>query len=89
MDCFASLAMTMWLILPDGQINSPSHCGVSSPVAKNNSLSPSGKSSLQIRPSRPTTEERFAIVTDVGRDAVDADALLTNGAEADGKIVWS
>ncbi len=30
-------------------------------------------------PSRPT-KGRFAIVTDAGRDAVDADALLTNGA---------
>jgi hypothetical protein len=28
-------------------------------------------------------------VTDAERDAVDADAPLTNGAEADGKIVWS
>jgi len=35
------------------------------------------------------TEGRFAIVTDAGRDAVDADALLTNGAEADGEVVWS
>jgi hypothetical protein len=39
-------------------------------------------SEIQIRlydlPSRPT-EGRFAIVTDAGRDAVDADALLTNG----------
>ena len=47
---------------------------------------------MQIRlyglPSRPT-EGRFAIVTDAGRDAVDADALLTNGAEADGEGVWS
>ena len=34
-------------------------------------------------------EGRFAIVTDAGRDAVDADALLTNGAEADGEDVWS
>src|SRR5258708_34530100 len=39
-------------------------------------------------PSRPT-EGRFAIVTDAGRDAVDADAPITNGAEADGKVVWS
>jgi hypothetical protein len=31
----------------------------------------------------------LAIVTDVGRNAVDADALLTNGADADGKAVWS
>jgi hypothetical protein len=34
-------------------------------------------------------EGRFAIVTDVGRDAVDADALLTNSAQADGEVVWS
>jgi hypothetical protein len=37
----------------------------------------------------PPYEGRFAIVTDVRRDAVDADALLTNGAEADGEVVWS
>jgi len=35
------------------------------------------------------SEGRFAIVTDAGRDAVDVDALLTNGAEADGEVVWS
>jgi hypothetical protein len=35
------------------------------------------------------SEGRFAIVTNAGRDAVDADALLTNGAEADGEVVWS
>jgi hypothetical protein len=34
-------------------------------------------------------EGRFAIVTSVRRDAVDADAPLTNGAEADGEVVWS
>jgi hypothetical protein len=39
-------------------------------------------------PSRPT-EGRFAIVTDAGRDAVDADAPITNGADADGEVVWS
>jgi hypothetical protein len=38
--------------------------------------------------SRPT-EGRLAIVTDAGRDAVDAVAPLTNGAEADGEVVWS
>ena len=39
---------------------------------------------------RPASQEgRFAIVTDVRRDAVDADALLTNGANADGEDVWS
>jgi hypothetical protein len=39
-------------------------------------------------PSR-LTEGRLEIVTDARRDAVDADALLTNGAEADGEVVWS
>jgi hypothetical protein len=34
-------------------------------------------------------EGRIAIVTDAGWDAVDAEALLTNSAQADGKIVWS
>ena len=29
------------------------------------------------------------IVTNAGRDAVDADAPITNGADADGKTVWS
>jgi hypothetical protein len=42
-----------------------------------------------IRPVPPLSEGRFAIVTDVRRDAVDADAPLTNGAEADGEVVWS
>ena len=35
-------------------------------------------------------EERLGvIVTDAERDAVDADVLLTNSAEADGEVVWS
>jgi hypothetical protein len=34
-------------------------------------------------------EGRFAIVTNAGRDAVDVAAPLTNGAEADGEVVWS
>ncbi len=29
------------------------------------------------------------IVTNAGRDAVDVDALITNGVEADGEAVWS
>jgi len=32
---------------------------------------------------------RIAIVTDAGWDAVDAEAFLTNGADADGEVVWS
>jgi hypothetical protein len=62
--------------------------GLSSPLCKNIPLSPSGKSSLQ---ARPVLSHRGALrnVTNAGRDAVDADALLTNGAEADGEVVWS
>jgi hypothetical protein len=33
-------------------------------------------------------EGRLAIVTDAGRDAMDADVLRTNSAGADGEIVW-
>jgi endogenous inhibitor of DNA gyrase (YacG/DUF329 family) len=61
---------------------------LSSPFCKNILLNMSGKSEALIPPSRPT-EGRLAIVTDAGRDAVDADAPLTNGAEADGEVVWS
>jgi hypothetical protein len=39
---------------------------------------------------RPVPHEgRLAIVTDAGRDAVDAEVLLTSGTEADGQVVWS
>jgi hypothetical protein len=34
-------------------------------------------------------EGRLAIVTDAGRDAVDAKVPITNGTEADGEVVWS
>ena len=35
------------------------------------------------------TEGRFAIVTDAGRDAVDAGGALTKALAADGEVVWS
>ena len=47
---------------------------VSSPLAKNFPLCPSGKSSLPTRAVPPRHEGRFAIVTNAGRDAVDADS---------------
>ena len=37
----------------------------------------------------PDQEGRFAIVTNVGWDAMDASAQLTNAARACGKSVWS
>jgi hypothetical protein len=58
------------------------------PPGKNIPLSPSGKSGALLRTSRP---ERGALrnVINAGRDAMDADALLTNSADADGEVVWS
>src|SRR6476660_3237404 len=52
---------------------------VSSPSRENISLSPSGKSGALVRMSCP---ERGALrnVINAGRDAMDADALLTNSA---------
>jgi hypothetical protein len=51
---------------------------------------------VSFRPKSPAyssypvpNEGRFAIVTNVGWDAVDAEALLTNSAKADGEVAWS
>jgi hypothetical protein len=63
--------------LPDGQIT----IFVSSPVCKNKFLLTSPKSSLQASPSRPI-EGRIAIVTDAGRDVVDAAAHVRANAIA-------
>jgi hypothetical protein len=63
---------------------------LSSPVCKNIFIS--------FRPKSPAYFDRLiphegtlAIVTNVGMgwDAVDAKALLTNSADADGEVVWS
>jgi hypothetical protein len=48
------------------------------------------KTQIGVEPAPSTPPEgRIAIVTDAGLDAMDAEALLTNGADADGKDVWS
>jgi hypothetical protein len=67
---------------PDGQIS------LSSPFCKNILIFRNRKS-LYSQPRPVPSEGRLAIVTNAGQDAVDAKALLTNGADADGKIVWS
>jgi hypothetical protein len=54
---------------PDGQITQ----NLSSPLQKNISLPPSGKSVVSLRASHPN-EGRIAIVTNVRWDAVDAEA---------------
>jgi hypothetical protein len=70
-----SLAASAPNFTPVGQITET----LSSPRCKNISLSRLVETSLETAPSRPK-EGRFAIVTDAGRDAVDADVLLTNSA---------
>jgi hypothetical protein len=87
MDCFASLAMTGLGLKtsPTGKSKN-----LSIPQAKNIPLSPSGKSSLQACPIPPHQEGRIMIVTNVGRDAVDAMARERRTAlSADGEVVWS
>jgi len=68
-------------LCPTGKSIPSSTLPLSSPSAKNISLNTSGKSAALVPVSRPT-EGRLAIVTDAGRDAVDADAPLTNGARS-------
>jgi hypothetical protein len=61
---------------------------LSSPFCKNILIFRRRKS-VYIRGHPVPLEGRLAIVTDAGRDAVDADMSITNGTEADGKAVWS
>jgi hypothetical protein len=58
---------------PVGQISWRNE-NLSSPISKNISLSPSGKSVLPARPVLSLQEGRIAIVTNAGGDAVDAAA---------------
>jgi hypothetical protein len=64
------------------------HHFLSSPFCKNILIFRRRKSVYMLIPSC-SVRGALAIVTDVEQDAVDADAPLTNGAEADGKTVWS
>ena len=57
-------------------------------LSKKYSGFPKSRITLCPQPSTPL-EGRIAIVTDAGLDAMDAAALLTNGAKADGEVVWS
>ncbi len=76
------------LILPDGQIKCVSGKSKSSPGAKNILIFRNSKSLVYSRRPVPF-EGRFAVVADPGWEPVDAETPITNGAEADGEVVWS
>jgi hypothetical protein len=73
---------------PTGKSKRASNKSKSSPSRRNILIFRNRKS--LVYSCRPVPlEGRFAIVTDAGWDAVDANAPITNGAEADGEVVWS
>ena len=87
--CFApEEASRREVICPTGKSKRAAREAPSSPLAKNIPFLDSPKSVLELIPSC-SVRGALAIVTDVERDAVDVDALLTNGADADGEGVWS
>jgi hypothetical protein len=73
---------------PDGQITASADLGGVESCLQKFSVSFLTQIKTISLASRPT-EGRLAIVTDAGRDAVDAVALVTNSAKADGEVVWS
>jgi hypothetical protein len=80
---FASLIRTT--LLPDRQIT---ELAVQPPLQKYFPFTPDPNHFTYL--CRPVPHEgRLAIVTDAGRDAVDAEVPITNGADADGEDVWS
>jgi hypothetical protein len=90
MDCFACARDddVEAFVYPTGKSMRLALNRLSSPSRKNILIFRNDKS-VYIHAHPVPHEGRFAIVTDAGRDAVDAEALLTNGAEADGEAVWS
>jgi hypothetical protein len=74
--------------LPDGQISSRFSRPLVQPFGEKYSDFPKSQISLYLIPSC-SVRGALAIATDVERDAVDADAPITNGVEADGEGVWS
>ncbi len=62
--------------------------GLSSPVCKNIPLNPSGKSILQLRPSRPN-EGRWPSSRTLGGMRWTRQFRKTSEADADGEAVWS
>jgi hypothetical protein len=97
MDCFVALllAMTTMREIDDVALTHPARRARFGVVA---AVYPHSEKYFRFPPTQITAlsatvsshhKGRIAIVTDAGRDAVDANVLLTSGTEADGKDVWS
>ena len=70
---------------PDGQITEK----LSSPLSKIFRFPRRANQRYQLAPSRPDKRGGSRSSRNAGRDAVDADVPLTNGADAYGEDVWS
>jgi hypothetical protein len=79
-----AFALVHGVICPTGCFVKP----LSSPLRKNISLSPSGKSSLQARPVPPRSEGRTRRHERWVRDAMDAVATQDERRWRDGEVVW-
>jgi hypothetical protein len=77
--------MVCVLILPDGQIT---HFRVQ-PRSQKYFPFTSDPNHFTYYSRLVLPEGRLAIVTDAGRDVVDVEVSITNGTDADGKVVWS
>jgi hypothetical protein len=87
-NAFTRVFDALWRCAADpGAIPAPRHLAFISEFQKFHLTSDPNHFYIPAVPSH--REGRHAIVTAAGRDAVDADAPITNGAEADGEDVWS
>src|ERR1700720_3684010 len=77
------------VICPSGAVRDVMFGCFVQPFSKNISVFPKCKSGVYFAPSRPT-RGRLAIVTNAGRDAMDAGGASDEGAKpADGEVAWS
>ena len=73
---------------PENQFRERIQADLGRPVLTQKFLLPKTRNCGTVRASR-LDKRGVRVVTNVGRDAMDAEVPLTSGAEADGEIVWS
>jgi hypothetical protein len=78
-----------WGARPDGQISGAVWRWPVQPLLQKYSGFPKTQITLYPPLSCPRREGRWPSSRTLGRDAMDAAALLTNSAKADGEVVWS